>query len=375
MSEASPRRSRSAGQLGTVWFGLLSHEPVLASLRRSGPPPRPTLRGFVLTEYIVIAFVAVGLVAIAVRFLPRDEHGARRLPRVIDESIGTAAIRSVLRRRPRRSTAGTAGAAATGGPEAFVEPSADEIAYRIGAAGAPVPTIPTRLVVAKAALQAHPPAIPVLPPAPTAPVHGPLLERQLQAHPASSLGLQRRIAAAVAAIAVAIAVLGFVFVPRGARAESCRPRAAVDPAPTLERAHRTRRSSYPISSASPVLAHRPALSAPSSLPTPKPAAANPTPPPTRRPTPTPARTTKPTPKPPTPVAHPHTHTPANSDISARSHHAAPAPTPTPVSRRPRTLAPTPVPTTYPHGRLPERLLAGPGHGDRGGAAAILPAVR
>ncbi len=60
------------------------------------------MRGLVLTEYIVIAFVAVGLIAIAVRFVPRDEHGARRLPRVIDESIGVAAIRAILRRRPEK---------------------------------------------------------------------------------------------------------------------------------------------------------------------------------------------------------------------------------------------------------------------------------
>ena len=103
-----------------------------------------------LTEFVVIAFVAVGLVAIAVRFVPRDEYGARRFPRVIDESIGMAAIRALLRLRPaRRARLRRPRPSGRTSPPA-AEPTAEEIAYRIGVAGAPAPTIPTRLIVSRA---------------------------------------------------------------------------------------------------------------------------------------------------------------------------------------------------------------------------------
>lgn len=284
-----------------------------------------------LTEFVVIAFVAVGLVAVAVRFVPRDEYGVRRLPRVIDESIGMDAIRAVLRRRAVPAGAAAAGAADPGFATP-AEPTAEEIAYRIGVAGAPAPTIPTRLIVSRGALQAHPPAIPVLAPAPVMPVRGQLPQRRLQAHPASSLGLQRRIAGVVAASAVAIAAVGLVFAPRGIEGgvlsatglpQNPAPNAIAVP-PTDEP------NGSPGASGSSALAS-PSDSASSSPPSPTVAAATPTPAPTRRPTPTPARTTKPTPKPPTP-------TPTPTPI------ATPAPTPTPP---PVTPPPPPPPTPSP----------------------------
>jgi len=294
----------------------------------------------VLTEFVVVAFVAVGLVAIAVRFVPRDEYGARRFPRVIDESIGVAAIRAVLRLRPARqgapeASASEAAVAPTG------EPTADEIAYRIGVAGAPAPTVPTRLIVSTCSLQAHPPAIPGLQPATLTPVLGQLAERpRLQAHPASSLSLQRRIAGVVAASAVLIAAVALVFAPRGIEGgvlsatglpQNPAPNAIAVP-PTAEP------SGSPDATASPDLA-TPSNAASSTLAAPTVAPA--TSAPTRRPTPTPARTPKPTPKPPTPTASP---TPTPTPIAT----LAPKPTPPPPTPTPTpTIAPTPSASTAP----------------------------
>ena len=281
-----------------------------------------------LTEFVVVAFVAVGLVAIAVRFVPRDEYGARRFPRVIDESIGMAAIRALVRLRPARQ--GALEAAAAESPVApALEPTADEIAYRIGVAGAPAPTIPTRLIVSTGSLQAHPPAIPVLQPAPLTPVRSQLAERpRLQANPASSLSLQRRIAGVVAASAVLIAAVALVFAPRGIEGgvlsatglpQNPAPNAIAVP-PTAEP------SGSPDATASQDLG-TPTNAASSTLAAPTVAPA--TPAPTRRPTPTPARTPKPTPKPPTPTP-------------------TPAPTPTPVATlAPKPTAPPPTPTPTP----------------------------
>ena len=285
-----------------------------------------------LTEFIVVAFVAVGLVAIAVRFVPRDENGARRFPRVIDESIGMAAIRALLRLRPVRQRAPEA-ATAEAAVDAPFEPTAEEIAYRIGVAGTPAPTIPTRLIVSTGSLQAHPPAIPTLQRASLTAVRGQLAERpRVHAHPASSLGLQRRIAGVVAAFAVLIAAVGLVFAPRGIEGgvlsatgmpQNPAPNAIAVP-PTAEP------SGSPDATASPDLATP--TTAPSSTPV-APAVAPATPAPTRRPTPTPARTPKPTPKLPTPTP-------------------TPAPTPTPLPATPVPIAtppptPAPVPPTPP----------------------------
>jgi hypothetical protein len=287
----------------------------------------------VLTEFVVIAFVAVGLVAIAVRFVPRDAHGARRFPRVIDESIGMAAIRGVLRRAPARRAAPEAAAYEAVAATA-TEPTVEEIAYRIGVAGAPAPTIPTRLIVSRGSLQAHPPAILVLEPAPTTPVRGQLAERRrLQAHPASSLGLQRRIAGVVAASAVLIAAVALVFTPRGIEGgvlsatglpQNPAPNAIADPA-TVEPSGSPGES--PSSDAA-----TPSNAGSSSPAAPTVAPAIPAPAPTKRPTPTPGRTPKATPRPPTP-------TPTPTPV------ATPAPTPTPPPVTPPPPTPTPVPPT------------------------------
>ncbi|MFL5751416.1 MAG: hypothetical protein ACJ767_12445, partial [Chloroflexota bacterium] len=145
-------------------------------------------------EIIVIGFVAVAFLAIVLRFLPRDETGARRLPRVVDESVGMYFIRSALR-RPTEPTMDPIPAAPSP-PAADLlqaadpqdEFSEDEIAYRIGVPGAPPPTLPTRFVVSKARPQAHqiPPVAPV--------VMRPVVGGRPQARKSGAMPLQRRIA-------------------------------------------------------------------------------------------------------------------------------------------------------------------------------------
>ena len=111
-------------------------------------------------ELIVIAFVAVAFVAIGARFVPRDASRARRLPRVIDESVGMYVVRRAL----GRSTEAVSDRLA-GHDEAPPSVAEDTIAYRIGAPGAPTPTVPTKFVVSKAQPQAHriPPVAPGTP--------------------------------------------------------------------------------------------------------------------------------------------------------------------------------------------------------------------
>ena len=77
-------------------------------------------------EVVAIIFVVGAFVAIGARFTPRDAFGVRRAPRPIDDSIGMYAIR----RLRRKSTLTESD---------LPQPTADEIAYRIGI----LPTKPT----------------------------------------------------------------------------------------------------------------------------------------------------------------------------------------------------------------------------------------
>jgi hypothetical protein len=50
-------------------------------------------------EWLVGALAVLGFIAIIVRFVPRDEAGQVRLPRIVDDSIGMWALRRLTGRR------------------------------------------------------------------------------------------------------------------------------------------------------------------------------------------------------------------------------------------------------------------------------------
>ncbi len=102
-------------------------------------------------EWIVGTFVVLGLIAIAVRFAPRDGTGRVRLPRIVDRSIGMWALRRLTGRplwpRDADTVASPAGEAghATIRPVPMVQPAdlptaVDDrrVAGRLGTA--PIPT-------------------------------------------------------------------------------------------------------------------------------------------------------------------------------------------------------------------------------------------
>jgi hypothetical protein len=159
-----------------------------------------------IVELITAAFVVAGLVAVVVRFQPRDWLGERRWPRLLDTSIGMWLIRRVTG-RPTESPAWD-------WPDA-PEPSLDEIADRIGA---PRPTLPTRYVVASGTRgDARPRAGPI-PPAElvaraTAILEGRVASRPVarrRRRPETALSAQRRLAglAALGVVAMITAVIG-----------------------------------------------------------------------------------------------------------------------------------------------------------------------
>jgi hypothetical protein len=155
-------------------------------------------------ELIVVGFVVVAFVAIAARFAPRDESGARRLPRVVDESVGMYMVRRAL----GRSTEAASDRAAeqAGKTEQVTE---DAIAYRIGIPGAPAPTVPTRLVVSKAPPQAHP-----IPPV-IAVAARPVIGGAPQARRSGALPMQRRLAGVVTVLVVLLVAFAALSLPRG----------------------------------------------------------------------------------------------------------------------------------------------------------------
>ena len=90
-------------------------------------------------ELAIMGFAVAALVAIAIRFASRDEAGERRLPAVIDESVGMFAIAG-LGRRPMPTDGDAASAEAEADAPRPRPPRVlrqDEIAYRIGVPGAP----------------------------------------------------------------------------------------------------------------------------------------------------------------------------------------------------------------------------------------------
>lgn len=206
-------------------------------------------------ELVASIFAVLGFLAIVLRFLPRDWAGRRRLPRVVDESIGMWAIRRLLRRPTE--TLSTAEIASD-----LPQPTADEIAWRIGAAEVP-PRMPASLSRSGIETTA-PPAAPIapaprpagpLPPAELVAAARAILERpapvRRSTRPRSALSVQRRVAVLVtlAFAAASIAALGLsargfdgdvlsvtgspppaaaTAVPTGAAAATPRPTAAPD---------------------------------------------------------------------------------------------------------------------------------------------------
>ena len=155
-------------------------------------------------ELIVFGSVIVAFVAIAARFMPRDASGARRLPRIVDESVGMY----VLRRAVGRPTEAASDRAAAEAEAAAIVPE-DEIAYRIGVPGAPEPTVPARFVVSEAPPQAHkiPPVMPIA----TRPVAG----GRPQARRPAALPLRRGLAGGVTMLALALVAFAALSLPRG----------------------------------------------------------------------------------------------------------------------------------------------------------------
>ena len=151
-------------------------------------------------ETIVVAFVAFAFAAIAWRFLPRSAEGSGRFRRVIDESVGMWLLRRVLGRSTDPS--------GLTDDIAIPEPDVDEIAYRIGVADAPPPTLPTRLVVSKTPSTnesgSSAPGGAIRPA--TVGIHGGSPRQRRSARPSGALAAQRRSAGAVALAVVAIAV-------------------------------------------------------------------------------------------------------------------------------------------------------------------------
>ncbi len=156
-------------------------------------------------ELVAFAFVAVAFVAIAARFAPRDERGARQLPRVVDESIGMYAVRQAL----RVSTEATevTGATASGlepepdEVEPIVEPTLEQIVQRIGV---PPPVIPAVLMAVQE--PEEPAAVGQRRVAGSDTVDG--------RPPPSALETQRRLAAVAALAILVVAVVAGATFPR-----------------------------------------------------------------------------------------------------------------------------------------------------------------
>jgi hypothetical protein len=237
-------------------------------------------------EWIVGALVALGFVAIVVRFAPRDEAGGARLPGIVDNSIGMWALRRITRRPLRSGATGTSGSA---GPTSLE---------------------PARFVVSPSRLQ----AIGVRPAG--AARRGPAVRRQPRWDAADSVALQRRLAAIAAVLVVGVVALAVVLILRNPRGEV---RGATG-GPALGVATDEASSSMTLEPSgarpSPTTATKPAAPAATprsttraaAAPTPRPTAAptqkaTPKPTPTQAPpAPTPSPPPTPTPTPPLPVA-------------------------------------------------------------------------
>jgi hypothetical protein len=148
-------------------------------------------------ELLVLAFAAAGFAAIILRFAPRDVAGKRRLPQAVDDSVGMFTIRRLLGRP-------------TDIPDEPIEtfaviPTPREVAYRIGADGASRPSVRLRptLAIDEIAPQVRP----------IVPAGTDVIRARTRWNP--SLGVQRRLAAAVVVVLVIAVVAAVVAASAG----------------------------------------------------------------------------------------------------------------------------------------------------------------
>jgi hypothetical protein len=160
-------------------------------------------------EWIVGALVVLGFVAIAVRFVPREDAGRVRLPRIVDESVGMWALRRLTRRslseRPDEDAVNLDRPAGSGGPPSVALNRFVASASRLEQLG----------VRSARRIGGRPSA--------SAPHEVPRVSgsttRMRRAQPAAPLALQRRLAALAALLVVGAVVLGILLAPRGSSAD------------------------------------------------------------------------------------------------------------------------------------------------------------
>jgi PKD domain-containing protein len=254
-------------------------------------------------EWIVWALVVLGFVAIIVRFVPRDESGRARLPRIVDDSIGMWALRRITGRRLWDRSGAIDGVSSARSRAA--------VTGRRGAANGAAPDAPARYAASAARLRQlgirpadslPPRRLPVARPVGSATIH------RRQARPAATVVLQRRLAAIAAVVVVGVVALAVIAAPRapsgdvlgatggpgpdgGANAPGSG--IAVLPSASSEASPSTSTHASATAQAAPT----PKTPRATPVPTPRPT-------PTIAPTPTPTATPKPTPKPtpaPTPI--------------------------------------------------------------------------
>ena len=149
-------------------------------------------------QLIVYVFLVAAFVAIVWRFTPRSADGARRLPTVVDESVGMWLVRRALGRTGDGDRAAN--------DEEWPEPARDEIAKVTVAPGSPLPTLPTRFVVSSASFRAQPTRPSQAAPGRQASVVRPAPYVTRPRRPSGALAAQRRTAGVVALAVVAIAL-------------------------------------------------------------------------------------------------------------------------------------------------------------------------
>jgi hypothetical protein len=157
-------------------------------------------------EWIVGALVVLGFVAIAIRFVPREDAGRVRLPRIVDESVGMWALRRLTRRslwdRPDEDAVNPDRPAGSGGLSSVAPNRFVATASRLEQLG----VRPARRVGGRPSANA---------PSEVSRVSG-STSRRRRAQPAASLALQRRLAAIAALLVLGAVVLGILLAPRGA---------------------------------------------------------------------------------------------------------------------------------------------------------------
>jgi len=161
-------------------------------------------------EWIVGALVVLGFIAIFVRFVPRDEAGGARLPRIIDDSVGMWALRRLTGRDPwDRTDDLDAGSDSTPAPSRG-RPLLIGVERSAGSAS----MAPASYAISTSRLQAlgvRPArSMPPRRRPSTAPI-GPSQVNRPEAAPPASLVLQRRLAA-IAALIVAGSVIVLVVI-------------------------------------------------------------------------------------------------------------------------------------------------------------------